>query len=408
MVYRYIESADSMLAGSTTLLEAKPWLARANNRSFKKSRPRGLPPSASNLTASSTPLAAGAPSTGGAPPDAPPPSTLSDDPDGADGNRTGSDEAATDDDAGSNNLATDMDDEIHSRAVPTGGRNRPSAKTCPETATAPLLVIPSMATKNVVMEFLTGPSKPLTLMRTLVPAMVKSVCSGASVAKIRVSRRWWPKTDKGELWEQTVEVDNKLLRAADKTKGPTDGETLVHLRRMLATRSAPATERVADMLLMVEREPNAKATLIKYNLRLKRKQQGRTVTIAPMAGIAIASAEPAGQGQPAAPAGHSQPSSQTGQGHRTAPGPAAVARPEGLRLSLAAAAAASERAQESAPGSGNGLRHSGLSHGPRAVALAFDQTRVREALAAAKAAIEEGAAAGTAAAGTAVARPPAL
>jgi len=87
-----------------------------------------------------------------------------------------------------------MDDEIHSRAAPTGGRNRSLAKTSPETATAPLLMIPGPSTKNVVMEFLRGSSKPLTLMRTLVPAMVKSVSSGASVAKIRVSRRWCPKT----------------------------------------------------------------------------------------------------------------------------------------------------------------------------------------------------------------------
>jgi len=103
MVYRYIENAGSMLAGSTTLLEAKPWLLRVKNRSFKKSHPRGLPLSASNLTASSTPPATGAPSTGGATPDAPPASTFSDDPDGAVENRTGSDDAATDDDAGSNN-----------------------------------------------------------------------------------------------------------------------------------------------------------------------------------------------------------------------------------------------------------------------------------------------------------------
>jgi len=275
---------------------------------------------------------------------------LPDDPDGAVGNHTGSDDAATDNDAGSDISATDMDDEIHSRAAPTGGRNRLSAKTRPETATAPLVVIPSQSTKNVVMEFLGGSSKPLTLMRTLVPAMVKSVCSGASVAKIRVSCRWWPKTDKGELWEQTVEVDNELLRAADKTKGPTYGETLVHLRRMLATRLAPATERVADMLLMVEREPNAKAKLIKYNLRLKRTQLRRTVTIAPMKGMDIASEEPAGQGQPAASTGLSQPSAPTGQVHPTAPGLAAVSRPERARLSLAAAAAASERAQGSAHG----------------------------------------------------------
>jgi len=387
MVYRYIESADSMLAGSTTLLEAKPWVARAKSQSFKKSRPRGLPPSASNLTASSTPPATGAPSAGGAPPAAPPESALSDDPDGAVGNRTGSDDAATDEDAGSNNSATDMEDEIKPRAAPTGGRNRLSAKTCPETATAPLPVIPSQATKNVVMEFLSGSSKPLTLMRTLVPAMVKSVCNGATIAKIRVSRRWWPKTDKGELWEQSVEVDNKLLRSADKTKGPDEDETLVRLRRMLATRSAPATERVADMLLMVEREPNAKATLIKYNLRLKRRQLRRTVTIAPMTCISFASAEPAGQSPPAAPAGHTQPSAPTGQFPPTVPGPAAVPRPQRALLSLAAAAAASGRAQGSALGAGYGLDDCELPQGPRPVAPAFDQIRVREALAAAKAAI---------------------
>jgi len=72
MIYRCIEGANRMLAGSTTLLEAKPWLARAKSQSFKKSRPRGLPPLASSLTASSTPPATGAPSAGGAPPDAPP------------------------------------------------------------------------------------------------------------------------------------------------------------------------------------------------------------------------------------------------------------------------------------------------------------------------------------------------
>jgi len=333
---------------------------------------------------------------------------LSADPDGAVSNRTGSDYAATDDEAGSNNSATDMDDEIQSRAAPTGCRNRPSAKTCPETATAPLPVIPSQDTKNMVMEPLTRSSKPLTLMRTLVPALMMSVCNSASVAKIRVSRRWWPKNDKGEWWEQSVEVDNKLLRAADKTNGPNDGETLVRLRRVLATPSAPATERVADMLLMVEREPNAKTTLTKYNLRLKRSRLRRTVTIAPMTGILFSSEEPAGQGPPAASAGHTQPSAPTGSIPPTVSGPAAVPRSQRALSSLTAAAPTSGRAQGSALGAGYGLDDCELPQGPRAVAPAFEQKRVRKALAAAKAPIQEGAAAGTAAAGTAVERPPAL
>lgn len=42
-----------------------------------------------------------------------------------------------------------------------------------------------------------------------------------------------------------------MLRAADKTRGPTERKTMVYLQRMLATGSAPAIERVADMLVMV-------------------------------------------------------------------------------------------------------------------------------------------------------------
>ena len=85
------------------------------------------------------------------------------------------------------------------------------------------------------------------------PAMAKSVCSGSSVTETRVSRLLWPKRDKGELWQQIIEVEHVLLRAAEKTKGPTEGETMVSLRRLLATRTAPALRRVAKMLLMIEK-----------------------------------------------------------------------------------------------------------------------------------------------------------
>jgi len=366
MVHRYIESTESMLSGSTTLLEGMTWRAAAKNRSCKKLVPRALSPTASNLKFSAIPLATGAPSTGGAPP----PSTWSD-VDGADGGNMDSEEAHTDDDAGTDNSATDADDDILSKAAPTGGRNRSSAKTCPETATPRLPVIPSQSSKQVVMAFLTASTKSLTLMRILVPSMAKSVCNGASVAKIRFSPPWWPKTDKGKLWPQTVEVDHVLLRAADKTKGPTDGKTMVSLRRMLATRSAPALERVADMLLMVEREPMAKATLIKFNLRLQLTQLRRTVPIAPMTGITIAGDEPSGQGQSSAPT------------------PAAVPSSQAARPSIAAAAAAGGIAQGSAPRTGFGLYAASLPQGARTTASSFDQTHVREALAAAVEALQE-------------------
>jgi len=399
MVYRYIESTDSMLVGSTKLLEGKTWRAAAKHPSCNKSVPRGLPPAASNLTASSTAPATGAPSTGGAPP----PSTLTD-PHGADDDNAGPDVARTDDDADTDNSASDTDDDILSKAGHTGGRNRRSAKTCPETATPPLTVIPSQSSKNVVMAFLTASTKPLTLMRTLVPAMAKSVCSGASVAKSRVSRAWWPKTDKGKLWQQTVEVDHVLLRAADKAKGPTDGETMVSLRRMLAKRSARALERVADMLLMVEREPKAKATLIKFSLRLQRTQLRRTVSIAPMSGISIAGKYPAGQGEPSVPSGLDLQAAPTGQGRTSAPAPAAVPFFQAARPSLDVAAAAGGGPQGSAPHVGFGQHAATFPQGERAAASAFDQTRVREALAAAAASVQESAAAGTAAESTEVTR----
>ena len=326
MVYRYIESTDSMLAGSTSLLENEAQRAAAKNRSFMQSDSRGLPPAASKLTAPSTRPTTGAPSTGGAPP---PPKLL--DPDGAHDSDTGPEDARSDDDKGTDHTDNDADNDILSKAAPTGGRNRQSAKTCPETATPPLPVIPSQASKQVVMELLSASTKPLTLMRTLVPAMAKSVCIGASVAKIPVSRPWWAKTDKGKLWQQTVEVDHVLLRAADKTKGPTEGETMVSLLRFLATRSAPALEGVADMLLMVEKEPKAKATLIRLNLRLQRTQLRRTVSIAPMTGITIACEELVGHGQPSVPSGLGEPSAHDLQGQPSPLTPATVQVSHGAR-----------------------------------------------------------------------------
>jgi len=214
IVYRYIESTNSMLAGSTSLLETPR--STAKNRSCKQSDSRGLPPLASKLTASSTPPTTGTPLKGGAPPLP----TLSD-PDGAHDNDRGLDDARSDDDVDTENTNKDADNDILSEAAPTGGRNRQSEKTCPETATPPLPVIPSQLSKQVVIAFSSASAKPLTLMRTLVPAMTKSVCIRASVSKIRVSRPWWPKTDKGNPWQQTVEVDIVLLRAAAKTTGTT-------------------------------------------------------------------------------------------------------------------------------------------------------------------------------------------
>jgi len=164
MVYRYSESTDSMLAGSTSLLENKTQRAAAKNRSCKQSGSRGLPPAASKLTAPSTRPTTGAPLTGGAPP---PPTLL--DADGAHDSDTGPDDAHSDDDAGTDNTDNDADNDILSKAAPTGGRNRQSAKTCRETATPPLPVILCPSSKQVVMEFLSASTKPLTLMRTLVP-----------------------------------------------------------------------------------------------------------------------------------------------------------------------------------------------------------------------------------------------
>jgi len=319
-----------MLAGSTSLLENKTQRAAAKNRSCKQSDSHGPPPAASKLMASSTRLTTGAPSTAGSPP----PPTVSE-PDGTHNYDMGPDDARSDDDAGPDTTYNDADNDIPSSAAPTGDRNRQSAKTCPATATPPLPVIPSQSSKQVVMEFLSSSTKPLTLMRTLVPAMAKSVCSGVSIAKIRVSRTWRPKTDKGKLWQQTVEVDHVLLRAADKTKGRTEGETMVSLRRMMATRSAPALESVAEMLLMVEKEPKAKATLIRFNLRLQRTQLRRSVSVAPMTGITIAGDEPAGQGQPSAPIVLGEPSAPAFQGQPSAPTLATVQVSHATRPSVA-------------------------------------------------------------------------
>jgi len=383
MVYCYVESADSMLSGSTTLLEKKIWRAADKSRSRNKSGSRGLPSAASKLTDSGTPPSTGASSTGGAPSRAPLPSTASHDPGGASGDKLGVNDGAAVSDRGTNDSATDTDDDILLWAAPTGGRNRQSAKTCPETATAPLPVIPSRATKNVVMEFLTGSSQPLTLIRDLVPTMAKRVCRGVSVARIRVSRPWWPKTDKGKLWQQTVEVENKLLRAADKAKGPTDGQTLVYLQRMLDTRSATALERVANVLLMVEREPEAQATIITFNLRLQRTQLRRAVSIAPLSDINVSGGTPTGPGQSSEPTGQGQLAAPAGQGHTVAPAPAAFSPGHAARPSLAAAAAASRTAQGSEYGVGYGRHNPSIPRGPQSTDTTFDQTRVREALAAA-------------------------
>ena len=179
--------------------------------------------------------------------------------------------------------------------------------------------------------------------------MAKSVCIGASVAKIRVSRPWWTQTDKGKLWQQTVAVGHVLLRAADKTKGPTEGETMVSLLRFLATRSAPALEGVADMLLMVEKEPKAKATLIRFHLRLQRTELRRTVSISSMTGITIAAEEPGGQGQSSVPSGFGEPSAPAFQGQPSPLTPATVHVSHGAGPSLAAAAAACGIAHVSAP-----------------------------------------------------------
>jgi len=99
-----------------------------------------------------------------------------------------------------------------------------------------------------------------------------------------------------------------LLRAAGRTKGPTEGETMVSLRRWLAKHSAPALERVADMRLMIEREQQAIATLVRLNLGLQRKRTRRTVSIAPVTSINTFGKEPAGQGQPSPPGGLGEPS----------------------------------------------------------------------------------------------------
>lgn len=92
-----------------------------------------------------------------------------------DGRAFGLDDGETDHEKGSDDSAKDAEDDVLPRSAPTSGRNRQSSKTCSETATAPLPVIQSQATTNVVMEFLTGSSKPPKLMRGLILTMAKSM-----------------------------------------------------------------------------------------------------------------------------------------------------------------------------------------------------------------------------------------
>jgi len=119
--------------------------------------------------------------------------------DGAQDKETGIEDARTDDDAGTDNKDNDADNDIVSKRAPTGGRNRQLAKTCPETATPPRPVIPRQSSRQVVMAFLSASSAPLTVVKTLVPAMAKRVCSAGSVAKIDFSCSWRPKTDTGKF-----------------------------------------------------------------------------------------------------------------------------------------------------------------------------------------------------------------
>jgi len=407
MIHRYIESANRLISGSTAFMKKKNWRATDKSRCRDRSGSQGSPTAASNLTDFRKKPTTEAPSTGGAAPLESTPSTLSDGLGGAGGDKMGIDNGGTDREKGNDDSPTKLDDEVPLEAALAGDRNRQSARTCPQAATAAVPVISSGVTKNVVMKFLTGSSKPLTLMRDLVSSMAKSVCHGASVPIIRVSRHWWPKTDKGKLCQRTDRVENKLLRAADKAKGPTDGEMTVYLKRILTTRSAPALDRVAVRLLMVEREPKAKATLIKLNFWLQKTQLRRAVSIARLSNINIAgdvpssqvwaskptgqgqTAAPNGQGPPAASTGQRQPSAPTDQGQTAAPAPAQVSLRHAAGPSLAAAAAASRTQRVSDTRVGYGRHTASLPRKRRTTAPAFNHTRMHEAVAAAKAAFQE-------------------
>lgn len=259
-------------------------------------------------------------------------------------------------------------------AMPTCGRNRQSVKSCPNTEHPPVAVIPSADSRVVVMDFLLASTKPLTDMRDAVSSMTTAVRGKSSIAKMRKTRPWWPTAPDGKtLWPQTVVVENKMLNAAAKVPVVDEGEKMVQVGRMMASRDAPAAQRVADMLLMVEKEPNSKDALVKFNLMLKPAALRRVVVLAPMAAAAVSD-------HPPTPSTHGSP----------APATAAMLPPTAARPSLAAAAASGGTVAESTPRPGSGRPGPSRVPGARVAVEAFDNARVRAVLAAASAALVDG------------------
>jgi len=163
--------------------------------------------------------------------------------------------AGASDDDGDDCAGSNIDGDTQTKA-PSSGRHRKSVKSCPNTEHQPLPVIPSASSNEVVMDYMWASKKPLTDMREAVKAMCNDVRKGDSVARMRVTRYWWPAHPDGKtLWPLLVEVEHAMLNAADKTHVVNVGEKLVPVRRMKASRNFGAQERVADMLLMVEKEP---------------------------------------------------------------------------------------------------------------------------------------------------------
>lgn len=226
-----------------------------------------------------------------------------------------------------------------------GRRTQSSVQpTCPVSEHCPPVVIPSEATVAVVRTLLSADGR-LSQLRTALSKASSAVCGKMYARRARVCLPWWPRPPGSfTVWPLTVRIDGGLLDLAItgrlSTPAPPGGTVLLpHLRW---ERKLPVSSRLAVLLVMIEKDPQARLAVQRLVASLPLPRGGKVATAA-LGPRASAAAE-----RQALPS--QAPSAPSGQAPRALQLKDLAADPGSMRQAPTAAEYASRPAAPAKPG----------------------------------------------------------
>lgn len=196
---------------------------------------------------------------------------------------------------------------VGTRSKRLGRRTQSSVQpTCPVSEHCPPVVTPSEATVAVVRTLLSADGR-LSQLRTALSKASSAVCGKMYARRARVCLPWWPRPP-GSLtvWPLSVRIDGGLLDLAltGRLSTPVPPEGTVLLPHLRWERKLPVPSRLAVLLVMIEKDPQARLAVQRLvaSLPLPRGGKVAAAALGPRASAAAEQQAPPRQA-PSAPSG---------------------------------------------------------------------------------------------------------